>query len=431
MPAPPEPRPEPRGDLEALRRLLLKPEQERLERLDTPQEWVEQVAEALPEAIVRRAQSDRAVQQALAPVLEESFTLLVQRNPKMLAEILFPIILPAIRRAVVGMFASLVQGFSQTLDRAVSPHGLRWRLEAVTTGKPFGEVVLSHTLLYRVEQVLLIQRESGLLLSWVVAEGVTPQDGAMVSAMLTAIGDFVRDSFDSQADLNTVNFGERTLVVEDAEQAVLAAVVRGSPPYALKDRLQDVLSEVGLRFARAIALYDGDAKPLEPVKPLLNGLLESEYRAPARQPPPYGLLALTALVLLGLGLWGWNSYRANRDWNAYLDRLRTTPGIVLTDASRRYGVRGLRDPLSDDPAKLTEGLNLPRLQTRFQPYQSLEPEIVLRRIKARLGPNFSLKLDLRGDLLTVTGPVEQAWLEKIRRLAPDYGIPRIEVKVAP
>lgn len=431
MPAPPEPRPEPRGDLEALRRLLLKPEQERLERLDTPQEWVEQVAEALPEAIVRRAQSDRAVQQALAPVLEESFTLLVQRNPKMLAEILFPIILPAIRRAVVGMFASLVQGFSQTLDRAVSPHGLRWRLEAVTTGKPFGEVVLSHTLLYRVEQVLLIQRESGLLLSWVVAEGVTPQDGAMVSAMLTAIGDFVRDSFDSQADLNTVNFGERTLVVEDAEQAVLAAVVRGSPPYALKDRLQDVLSEVGLRFARAIALYDGDAKPLEPVKPLLNGLLESEYCAPARQPPPYGLLALTALVLLGLGLWGWNSYRANRDWNAYLDRLRTTPGIVLTDASRRYGVRGLRDPLSDDPAKLTEGLNLPRLQTRFQPYQSLEPEIVLRRIKARLGPNFSLKLDLRGDLLTVTGPVEQAWLEKIRRLAPDYGIPRIEVKVAP
>ncbi|MER3482943.1 MAG: hypothetical protein C4332_07095 [Meiothermus sp.] len=51
--------------------------------------------------------------------------------------------------------------------------------------------------------------------------------------------------------------------------------------------------------------------------------------------------------------------------------------------------------------------------------------------KARLGPNFSLKLDLRGNVLTVQGPVEQAWLEKIERLAPDYGIPRVEVKVQP
>lgn len=70
--------------------------------------------------------------------------------------------------------------------------------------------------------MLLIQRDSGLLLAHQVAEGVNVQDGALVSGMLTAIGDFVRDSFDPAAGLNAVNFGERVLVVEQSTQAVLA-----------------------------------------------------------------------------------------------------------------------------------------------------------------------------------------------------------------
>ncbi|MBF6595449.1 MAG: hypothetical protein IVW51_13545 [Thermaceae bacterium] len=431
MPAQPEPRPsEPPDQLEALRRLLLKPEQERLERLDTPQEWVEQVAQALPEALIRRANEDRAVQQALARVLEESFTLLVQRNPKLLAEILFPVILPAIRRAVAQMFASLVQNFNQTLDQAVSPQGLRWRLEALTTGKPFGEVVLSHTLLYRVEQVFLIQRESGLLLARVVAAGVSVQDGAMVSGMLTAIGDFVRDSFDPSADLNTVNFGERVLVAEGDERAVLAAVVRGTPPTALKERLQDVRSEIELRFAEVIRHYQGDSQPLEPTRPLLESLLEAQYQTPARR-PPYALWVVGVLVLLGLGGWGWNIYQATRNWNTYLERLHNTPGIVLTGVPGRYKVQGLRDPLAADPLQLAKGLNLPHLQTRFQPYQSLEPEIVLRRIKARLGPNTSFKLDLNGNILSVSGPVTQEWLVRLQALAPTLGISNLEIRIQP
>jgi len=414
-------------DFEALRRVLLEPEQKALSELQDPQTWVRQVAEALPEALVRRAKSDADLQRALSPVLEESFALLIRRNPKEFVEILFPVMLPAIRRAVASMFSSLVQSFNQTLDQAFSPRGLRWRFEALTTGKSFAEVVLSHTLLYRVEQALLIHRESGLLLSHVVAEGVNVQDGAMVSGMLTAIGDFVKDSFDPNANLNTVNLGERVLAVEQAPSTVLAVVVRGSPPQELKDRLQDVLSEVHMRFGQEIEDYSG--KDIEGLRPLLESLLETRYQesaAPRR--PPYALIGIGVLLLAGLLWWGLSNYQASRNWKAYLDRLRSTPGIVLTEAPRRYEVAGLRDPLAPDPTQLTEGLNLPqRIKARWQPYQSLEPEMILRRLRQTMTAPQTVQLTLQGEVLTATGSAPEGWLERLRQVAPAYGIGRFDL----
>ncbi len=419
--------PSSQGDLEALRRLLLEPEQQALEELQNPKLWEEQVSKVLPEALVRRAHTDKSIQYALNPILEETFVRLVRRNPKLLVEILFPVLLPAIRRAVASLFASLTQSLNQTLDQVFSLQGLRWRLEALSTGKTFAEVVLSHTLLYRVEQVLLIQRDSGLLLAHQVAEGVNVQDGALVSGMLTAIGDFVRDSFDPEAGLNTVNFGERVLVVEQSAQAVLAAVVRGNPPPTLQGRLQDTLSEIHTRFAEELRHYSGDNQVFADVRPMLEALLETQYKRPERR-RPYAVWLALAMLLAGLVWWGWNNFQAQRTWETYLKRLSQTPGIVVTEAPRRYEVRGLRDPLAADPQTLLEGLPLrpEQLRATWQPYQSLEPEMVLRRIQQRLDTPGTVRLAWRDGVLVVSGRSTGAWLSRLRNLAPLLGVDQLD-----
>lgn len=421
---PPTPPPD---DLEVLRRLLLQPEQEALEGLQNPELWEEQVSQALPGALIRRTKADKSVQYALNPILEETFVRLVRRNPKLLVEILFPILLPAIRRAVTSLFASLTQSLNQTLDQAFSVQGLRWRLEALSTGKTFAEVVLSHTLLYRVEQVLLIQRDSGLLLAHQAADGMKVQDGALVSGMLTAIGDFVRDSFDPTAGLNIVNFGERVLVVEQSAQAVLAAVVRGTPPHELQGRLQDVLSEVHTRFAEELRHYSGDNKIFADAHPMLEALLEAQYKRPESR-RPYAVLLIVGVLLAGLGWWSWNNFQADRAWNTYLERLTNTPGIVVADTPRRYEVRGLRDPLATDPANLLEGLSLRPTQLRatWQPYHSLEPEIVLKRVQQQLDTPSTVQLAWRDGVLVVSGRSTWAWLSRLRNLAPLLGVQQLE-----
>jgi OOP family OmpA-OmpF porin len=425
----PTPPPPPQGDLEALRRLLLEPEQQALQALQDPARWEEWVARVLPKALLRRVQSDKALQYVLNPIIEEAFVRLAQRNPKLLVDILFPVLLPAIRRAVVNLFASLTQSLNQTLDQVFSLQGLRWRLEALTTGKSFAEVVLSHTLLYRVEQILLIERTSGLLLAHRVAEGVSVQDGTLVSGMLTAIGDFVRDSFDPEAGLNAVNFGERVLVVEQGPQAVLAAVVRGTPPQALQERLLDVLGEIQTRFSDKLRSYNGDSAAFVEAHPLLDSLLEAEYKRPENR-RPYAVLVILGLLLLGLGGWGWSNFQANRAWNAYLERLSNTPGLVVTEAPHRYEVRGLRDPLAPDPSSLLAGLPIraERLRANWQPYQSLEPEIVLKRVQQRMDTPATVRLTWRDGVLVVNGRATQAWLSRLRNLAPLLGVEQLDTR---
>ncbi|WP_158539586.1 OmpA family protein [Meiothermus sp. QL-1] len=417
----------PPGAFESLRRLLLRPELEALKELRDPERWEEQVAQVLPGALVRRLKQDRALQYALAPLLEETFAQLVRRNPGLLVEILFPVLLPAIRRAVASLFAALTQSLNQTLEQVLSPQGLRWRLEALSTGRSFAEVVLSHTLLYQVEQVLLIHRESGLLLAHVVGEGVQVQDGVLVSGMLTAISDFVRDSFDPSAGLNTVNFGERVLVVEQGPRALLAAVVRGTPPPGLAERLGEVLAEVHTRFVQELRHYDGDNRPFQQAHGALEGLLETQFK-PRPSTRPYaawlvGGLGVALLLLLGLG-----HYRDERAWRAYLQRLESTPGIMVVEAPRRYELRGLRDPLAPDPKSLLAGLPLKaeRIRAHWQPYQSLEPEMVQKRIRERLDTPPTVHLAWREGVLVVSGQSTEAWIGRLRNLAPLLGVERLD-----
>ena len=67
-------------------------------------------------------------------------------------------------------------GLNRTLDQSFSLKGLSWRLEAWRTGVPFHQIVLRNTLIYRVEQVFLIHRDSGLLIQHLARADVETQD---------------------------------------------------------------------------------------------------------------------------------------------------------------------------------------------------------------------------------------------------------------
>ena len=172
-----------RDDIRALRALIVGPEQRSLAairaRLDDKEGRAEDLAEVLPRVLLQHAQ-DPHFTTALTPPIEKAITTSVQRNPKPLADALFPVMGPAIRKAVSAALAGMVESLNRTLEHAVSRRSLQWRIEARRTGKSFAEIVLLKTLLFRVEQVFLIDRKSGLLLAHVWDENAHVQDADMV-----------------------------------------------------------------------------------------------------------------------------------------------------------------------------------------------------------------------------------------------------------
>ena len=184
--------------LEQLRSLLVGREIETLSRLtgvvDDPERLAAAIGRILPTAIAQ-ATSDERMGHVLAPVMEKAAESSIRSDPTTLVNILYPTIVPAIRKSIGETIDETFQRLNETLKYSLTWRGLKWRWEAWRTGRPFAEVVLKHTLVYQVEHVFLVHRHTGLLIAHVAAENAVSQDPQLVSSMLMAIQDFVRDSF--------------------------------------------------------------------------------------------------------------------------------------------------------------------------------------------------------------------------------------------
>ena len=418
-------------DLAELRELILGGERRRLQelerRLDAAGLTREELAELLPEAIVLRAAQDRQLARALAPTVESAIGESVRRNPRQIATAIFPVLGPAIRKAIADALAGLVASINSALEHSVSPRGLRWRLEAWRTGVPFAQIVLKHALVYRVEQVFLIHAETGLLLSHAWTPDLPPSDPDLVSGMLTAIRDFVADSFARDGDaggLRRFTVGELTVMVEQGPQAILAAVVRGQAPDTLLAKLQDTLERAHLEFADALVGFDGDTTPFEPARPLLEECLATVISTDREKGTlrPAAWLPWVAAVVLLLALIGWLRFRSEQRWLRAVERLESEPGIVLTQAERtggRWSFAGLRDPLAPEPAALlaAAGADTSNVSATWEPYLSLRPELVLARARRSLAAPATVSFDQVGDTLRLRGSAAIQWLAAAARTA--------------
>ena len=397
-------------------RNILFPEREQIDSLQQqiqdPEYLADKVSRILPNAIRIRTARDQELNEAMGPTVEQAIRNSVRKNPKPLVDAIFPVMGPAIRRAISAAIAGLVQSLNQTLEYSLSVRGLKWRWEAIRTGKPFGEIVLLHSLLYRVEQVFLIHRETGLLLQHVSL--VPSQSADLISGMLTAIQEFARDSFHvKEAEtLESLRVGDLNVWIEQSPYAILAAVIRGTAPQELRTALQSTLETISIEKGKALREFQGDSAPFESIRPELENCLVSQYQEAKKKNSSFvgifAAIAGAALIVLIALLW-FRSFR----FQQYLTSLKQEPGIVVTSVEGqrgKYVVNGLKDPMVAAKS-IPENVIL-----NLQPYQSMDPVFVLARAKKSLSPPKSVRLDFQRGVLSATGKAPHAWIADTRRL---------------
>lgn len=425
-----------------LRRLLFGREQAKLEqvaqRVENPTLRGEDISHVLPQAVTACVQRDTRLAQALAPAVESALATSVRRDPKLLATAIFPIMGPAIRKSIAESLRWLMDSFSRALDQSLSWRGLLWRWESWRTGRPFAQVVLYHTLVYRVEQVFLVHRETGLLLLHVSAPDVPTSNEDLTAGMLTAVRDFAKDSFGTSPgdELQTIQVGDLGIWVEDGPQAVLAVAIRGHAPVEVRHEMQRALELVHAEHGEALARFDGREGALEPAHPLVERCLLSRFTPGASRGNPWRAALVLGLVAALLVAWGITQAVRQHRRADLLERLRATPGLVLTETevlAGRLVIAGLRDPLAPDPlrAVVEAGLATNSVEFHWTPYLALTPEFVVRRAERRLNPPAEVRLSLADGLLTVAGGAPRAWWDEARRVAPGIpGIDRVEFQPA-
>ena len=379
---------------------------------------LEEISKALPEAIIwHKTNKSARLNNALSPTIEETLTLSVRRNPQPIADAIFPVIGPAIRKSIREALKSMMDSVNNMLENSFSAQSIKWRMEARATGKTFSEVVLAHTLDYRVEQIFLIERDSGVLLRHVYADGAKIRDGDVISGMLRAVQAFVRDTLDLSQNsvLDSVNIDGLKIIVEPGPKAILAAVIRGIHSPDLNEHLKEIIENVHLLHGDLLDNFDGDEEHCQPMEPLLKSGLVAQQKEKDEK-PPWAAFALVTVLGLLLAIWFALGTINLMRWNSYLDNLREQAGIVVTETGWKNGkwvVQGLHDPLAPHPDDLLPA-NIPRdrVISTWEPYLAMDQASNLRRIEHALQPPPGVNFELNNGVLTASGKASSQWIQQ-------------------
>jgi outer membrane protein OmpA-like peptidoglycan-associated protein len=413
-------------DLLRLRQLLLGADYDELlalkQDLNDPEAFSIRLASVITEAISLRSRRDHSLAEVLAPTLESAIKESIASDPEALAESLYPVMGPAIRKSISETLSQMLEDMNQLLEQSLSPKSLGWRFNAWRTGRSYAEIVLINTLEYQVEQVFLIHRETSLLIQHLVADMAISKDPDMVSGMLSAIQDYILDSFTvGEGDgLNSMSLGDFQVIIEAGPRALIAAVVRGKPPENLRNTFKVALEDVHKRASSRLQDYSGDPDDYQDLEPMLRSCLRVQRRDQAEsievsRSIPW--LALVSIALLsGVGIWFWfQSHTLNNARQNALARLVNEPGIVVL-GSRVVDdlllINGLRDRLAEAPEQVLSqpGIGALGLTFVFEPYLSMEPVIVERRAIRRLAPPVSARMSVQEGTLVVTGAANVDWI---------------------
>jgi outer membrane protein OmpA-like peptidoglycan-associated protein len=340
------------------------------------------LAQVLPDAI--KAARAKALREALEPVFEKIFQSSVRKHTKELAEAIYPVIGPALRNSIAAAIREFAESLNLMVEKSLSFRAIRWRIEALTTGRPFGEILLSRSLLYSVQHVFLVHRKSGLLLCQVAGRTSVLKDADLVSGMLAAIQDFVSDSFvEGGQDLETVDAGRFKLWIQYGSKAMLVGAVTGSPPAQLRGVFRNALDRIHETLYTELDTFrQDDLSVFDGAQPYLVGCLLGQSAPQGRKPILPWLLA-TAVILLMISFFAYQARQQIR-WNRYFAGVKELPGIVVTGIEKqggRYVVTGLRDPKAPDPANLLreQGLDPARIKYEWQPFLSLNTPFAAER----------------------------------------------------
>lgn len=225
------------------------------------------VGEVLVDAVERPPRPSGELGKALQPDIEHAVHVSAREDSTVLAEALYPVMGPAMRKMIADLF---------TFDRA---------------GR--GDTFV-------VDEVLLIERTGGLLLAGSYSDDERAEDSDIVSGMLDAIRLFVQEAFDAEDHdgLRDLRVGETSVLVEWGPKAVLASVVRGIPTEDYRHRAAETLELIHARFGHELAGFVGEVDEFEPVVPALD-VLRGKPRGSRSEAAKRTLLpAISALVLV-------------------------------------------------------------------------------------------------------------------------------------
>ncbi|WP_448248331.1 OmpA family protein [Thalassotalea agariperforans] len=349
------------------------------------------VKDVVAEAIYDRNKQDKAIDNILQPIVERSVETSVNGSRDKLISSLYPLVGGLVRKSVKAFLSDFIEKTNQLLENSFTIKGLKWRFKARQAGVSFAQYVVSQTFVYRVEHILLIHRETGILLKSVDHNKFGHSDVDLISSMLTAINDFVADSLvqrdENEEQLQTIRTDNFSLLIKPGPYAMIVLAVTGNSPHRLLDQMQLTLENIHQLYDEELRNFSGDVDAFDGADNQLRHCLLSEEKAPEtnnHKKPWLAWLLLTAMSL-GIVYWLvclWQSQQLTQQ----IRLLNQEPGFAIqsltVDWDQRIHLDVIRDP-NAMPVKqwlASQGIATNELILTEHLFYSIDPALINVRL---------------------------------------------------
>ena len=261
------------------------------------------------------------VAEALGPVMGEAIRVQIRDSRREMIAVLYPIIGELVQHAIGEAIRELQRNIDARIRSAIGQQVWWRRTLARLQGVSAAELAMRDALPFSIEQIFLIQRGSGLLLTHLYVDqdklNASPEisaqvaDSDLIGGMLNAIRDFVQDSFgqgQTDKELDAVDYGDQRIIIQGGQAAYLAVVIDGVEPEGFHAKLREFISELHVQHHTAFAAYEGDGATLPDTRvELLQFVTEAQDIQPVA-PQPLSFYqkvfiwggAFSGILLLGL-----------------------------------------------------------------------------------------------------------------------------------
>ncbi len=383
------------------------------------------VAGVITEALHDRQQKDHSVDKVLQPFVEDSVKHSVAHNSEQMVSSLYPLVGSLVRKSVAAFLSDFMEKTNQLLENSLTIKGLKWRFKARQSGVSYAQYAASQTFVYRVEHVFLIHRETGLLLNTVALDNESKSDADIVSAMLTAINDFVGDSFlptqeGPKEQLQSVSTDNFNLLIKPGPSALVVAAVSGNPPQSISNQLQLTLERIHSLYFDELNNFNGDNQHFDTADNILRDCLLSEEKIKPshKKKTPWFAWSIVLLILL-YAAYQTFSWVKSTQLHKKIMLLDSQPGVIIKQLKinqlDNIKLDILRDP---DAVNITDWLNSNELQPSTftiveRSYHSLDQKILQQRAQRIISAYPSISSTWQNNSLALAGTLDLIKTEQL------------------
>ena len=292
----------------------------------------------------------QALQRVISPILSRE----IEENKKSMIDILYPIMGGMISKYVSQSFKELLERINAKIEEGFSIGKYRRKIKATMTGVSESELLLKENAHAHINSLMVIHKETGLLIAEVRSQESGIEDAHMVASMASAIKDFINDWIGAhpgdRSEVEILSYGQETLYIESAGSVYIIAFLDAEPDAIQRLETNRFFAALLRDHTPFFQKFDGDdsAVEVEEVSTKMAHFLQQKSEKNTDEPSRgntirylgWGVLA-AAIIYGGYLLFG--HYQLYRLEQAI--RTQTGQRITIREANGKINVQGNVDTI--------------------------------------------------------------------------------------